>query len=435
MPVDFLSPAQQENYGKYPNDLTPEFIANYFFLDDKDKEWIKSKGGQFSRLGYALQLTTVRYIGTFYSDLTIIPWKIIERIAAQVHVDDISDCLTRYQQSEQRWRHTTEIRTRYGYKEFSEKGIQFKLGRWLYALFWTGTDRPGLLFEQSVSWLLTNKVLLPGITTVERFIAEIRSRMDARLWRSLIKNLTDDQKLKLNKLLIDEPSSLKLLRNAVKSRLPRVDLPEVLLEIAKRTDFISAFTHINEGNARAADLEISICAVLLAQACNTGLEPFVREDILALKRDRLIWVDQNYIRDETIRASNAIIVAAQNQNKLAKKWGGGDVASADGMRFVVPVRSIHSAPNPKYFNRRRGVTWYNLLSNQRAGLNHVTVPGILRDSLILLGVVLEQQTELQPTRIMTDTGAYSDVVFGLFRLLGHRFSPRLADLGDVNLNL
>jgi hypothetical protein len=216
---------------------------------------------------------------------------------------------------------------------------------------------------------------------------------------------------------LDEPSSLKLLRNTVKAMLPRVDLPEVLLEIAKRTDFISAFTHINEGNARATDLEISICAVLLAQACNTGLGPFVREDIPALKTDRLIWVDQNYIRDETIRASNAIIVAAQNQNKLAKKWGGGDVASADGMRFVVPVRSIHSAPNPKYFNQRRGVTWYNLLSNQRTGLNHVTVPGTLRDSLILLGVVLEQQTELQPTRIMTDTGAYSDVVFGLFRLL------------------
>ena len=29
---------------------------------------------------------------------------------------------------------------------------------------------------------------------------------------------------------------------------------------------------------------------------------------------------------------------------------------------------------------------------------------------------------------MTDTGAYSDVVFGLFRLLGYRFSPRLADV-------
>ena len=69
--------------------------------------------------------------------------------------------------------------------------------------------------------------------------------------------------------------------------------------------------------------------------------------------------------------------------------------------------------------------------DQFTGLNGIAVPGTLRDSLILLAVVLEQQTELQPTQIMTDTGAYSDVVFGLFRLLGYRFCPRLADIGGT----
>jgi len=100
-------------------------------------------------------------------------------------------------------------------------------------------------------------------------------------------------------------------------------------------------------------------------------------------------------------------------------------------RFVVPVRTVHAGPNPKYFGTGRGVTWYNLVSDQFTGLHAITVPGTLRDSLILLAVVLEQQTELQPTQIMTDTGAYSDVVFGLFRLLGYRFSPRLADVGGT----
>ena len=57
------------------------------------------------------------------------------------------------------------------------------------------------------------------------------------------------------------------------------------------------------------------------------------------------------------------------------------------------------------------------------------VPGTIRDSLFLLAVVLEQQTELHPTEIMTDTGAYTDVIFGLFWLLGYRFSPRIADIG------
>ena len=129
--------------------------------------------------------------------------------------------------------------------------------------------------------------------------------------------------------------------------------------------------------------------------------------------------------------ANARLVAAQNQTALAHTWGGGEVASADGLRFVVPVRTVHAGPNPKYFGIGRGVTWYNLMSNQFTGLHGITVAGTLCDSLVLLAVVLEQQTELQPTQIMTDTDAYSDIVFELFRLLGYRFSPRLADIGGT----
>lgn len=230
---------------------------------------------------------------------------------------------------------------------------------------------------------------------------------------------------------IEEPDSLIALRRAIAERMPRVDLPEILLEIAARTVFADAFTHVSEQSARIEDLATSLCAVLLSEACNTGMEPFVREDVAALRRDRLTWVNHNYLRDDTLIAANARLVAVQNDLPLAQKWGGGDVASADGLRFVVPVKTVHAGANSKYFGYERGVTYYNLVSDQFTGLHAITVPGTLRDSLVLLSVVLEQQTELQPTQIITDTGAYSDVVFGLFRLLGYRFSPRLADVGGA----
>ena len=73
----------------------------------------------------------------------------------------------------------------------------------------------------------------------------------------------------------------------------------------------------------------------------------------------------------------------------------------------------------------------SVVSNQFTGLNAITVPGTLRDSLVLLSVVLEQETELEPTEIMTDTGAYTDVIFGIFWLLGYQFSPRIADIGGA----
>lgn len=111
------------------------------------------------------------------------------------------------------------------------------------------------------------------------------------------------------------------LRHAIDARLPAVDLPEIVLEIAARTGFAAAFTHISERASRASDLELSLCAVLLAEACNTGLEPLTSNDIHALRRDRLSWVNQNFVRDDTLSAANALPVAAQNTIPLAQARG------------------------------------------------------------------------------------------------------------------
>jgi TnpA family transposase len=228
-----------------------------------------------------------------------------------------------------------------------------------------------------------------------------------------------------------EPAALKALRVEIASMLPRVDLPEVLLEVNARTGFAAEFTHLSQTTARAEDLHISTCAVLLAEACNIGLEPLVRPDIPALTRSRLSWVKQNYIRQETLIRANAKLVAAQSGISLAQTWGGGEVASADGIRFTVPVRTINAGPNSKYFGVGRGITYYNFTSDQFTGFHGIVIPGTLRDSLFLLAGLLEQQTSLQPQEIMTDTAGYSDVVFGLFWLLGYQFSPRLADIGEA----
>ena len=78
----------------------------------------------------------------------------------------------------------------------------------------------------------------------------------------------DKQELVLSPLeKMGEPASLIALRAKVTGMLPRVDLPELILEIATRTSFTDAFTHISERTARATDLHVSICAVLMAAAC------------------------------------------------------------------------------------------------------------------------------------------------------------------------
>src|SRR5438270_6649534 len=140
---------------------------------------------------------------------------------------------------------------------------------------------------------------------------------------------------------------------------------------------------------------------------------------------------KSYIRADTITTANNRLVDVHAALPLTKALGGGELASADGIRFVIPVRSVHAGANPKYFGRGKGVTYINYTSAGSIGFFGFAVPGTLRDSMVILDGLLEQHTSLRPTTLVTDSASYSDVVFGLFMLLGYRFCPRLADLGDT----
>src|SRR5437764_4410708 len=119
--------------------------------------------------------------------------------------------------------------------------------------------------------------------------------------------------------------------------------------------------------ARADDLPISVCAVLLAEACNVGLAPLVRPEMPALTRARLAWIQQSYIRGDTITTANNRLVDIHAALPMTKALGGGELASADGIRFVVPVRSVHAGANPKILRpwQRRDVHQLHLRRQHR----------------------------------------------------------------------
>ncbi|WP_127357400.1 Tn3 family transposase [Actinacidiphila soli] len=233
---------------------------------------------------------------------------------------------------------------------------------------------------------------------------------------------------------LDEPASLIDLNKEIEARMPAVDLPEIVLEVDSWVSYLSDFTHVSGANSRMDDLPLSVAAVLTSEATNVGIEPIVHDGVDALNRDRLFWVEQNYIRAQTLSTANARLVDYHMRLPLVQAWGGGELASADGLRFVTPIRTLNSGPNPKYFGtRRRGVTFYNFLSDQFSGLHGILIPGTQRDSFYILDGLLEQETALRPVEITSDTHGASEIVFGLFRLMGYQFSPRLADVGSATL--
>ncbi len=792
MAAHFVTPDQERTYGHFAGELTEDQLARFFHFDEADHSVIAVRRSWRARLGFALQLGTVRFLGTFLSEPSQVPRGVLEYTAHQLGISQPHRTLSGYGTGQTRWAHIREIRERFGYREFQNPLVHFRFLRWLYARAWISAERPSVLFDLSIARLVESKILLPGISTLARLVGRVRDRAAVRLWsilsrlpspeqrqrlealvevsgshlsdldrlrrsptnlsaRGLLNALrrleevraigvgdldlstipssrfaalaryataaraqtverlqpkrrvatllafasvlevqaTDDvidlfdqlvgqllsrakrtnqterlrtlkrldraaldlsiaveflldsphrdlkslqatlfdrlsaerlqqavgevreltqasdgrhyedllkryrtvrqflpsfletipletlqgsspllnavaawsklegrrrvladevplegippawRRLTLRKdgtidrraytlylteqirerfrrrdlfvrgsrrwgdprnLLLDdeawasnrarvsrslghdpspeatiaslrrelheaycqtaarlpentavrfedqgaksrlvlsrleaveETESLLALRTAVAGRLPAVDLPDVLLEVDVWTGFTQEFTHASQARSRVKELPTSVCAVLIAEACNLGFEPVASAESSALSPDRLSWIEQNYMRSDTLRAANARLVEHQTTIPLVQHWGGGEVASADGLRFVVPVRSLHAGPNPKYFGPGRGVTYYNFMSDQYTGFHGIVIPGTLRDSTFILDGLLEHDTSLRPLEIMTDSAAYSDLVFGLFRLLGYQFSPRLADVGSA----
>jgi hypothetical protein len=95
VPVEFLSDAEAAAYCRFDGDLSPEDLDRVFFLDDADLELIERRRGDPNRLGFALQLGTVRWLGAFLPDPTEVPPSVLRYVAGQLEVSDPA-CAGRY---------------------------------------------------------------------------------------------------------------------------------------------------------------------------------------------------------------------------------------------------------------------------------------------------------------------------------------------------
>jgi hypothetical protein len=168
MPVNFLADEQRSRYGRFNDDPDEGQLGGFFHLDAIARRRAMACRGAGNQLGFAEQLGTARFLGTFLPDPEQSPAVVVQYIAEQLGLDPAD--IRGYGTRETRWNHQQQIRRDYGYADFG--GWEwFALARWLYVRCRIGNERPVVLFDRATARLVEAKILLPDVSTLERLVA------------------------------------------------------------------------------------------------------------------------------------------------------------------------------------------------------------------------------------------------------------------------
>ncbi|MGO4756523.1 DUF4158 domain-containing protein, partial [Streptomyces sp. 2MCAF27] len=129
-----------------------------------------------------LQMCTVRYIGLFLEDPLAVPWPVVEHLAEQLGIENVSQIKRYTERRPTPYEHAWEIRDAYGYHQYEDHDQGRLFRAFLHGRAWTAhAEGPKALFDHAVGWLRRNRVLLPGVSVLARQVAEVRGVTDKRL--------------------------------------------------------------------------------------------------------------------------------------------------------------------------------------------------------------------------------------------------------------
>ena len=151
-------------------------MEGFFLLDSTALDLIANKRGDHSRLGVAVQIGTVRYLGHFLTEDPLeVPWSAVEYVAGQLDIADPSVVKRYTERPKTAYEHAWEIRAAYGYRDFADAGVHEQLVEFMGARAWIHAEGAVALFEQARAWLRRERALLPGVSVLARLAATVRS--------------------------------------------------------------------------------------------------------------------------------------------------------------------------------------------------------------------------------------------------------------------
>ena len=236
MPGQLLSAAERDRANHFPLAISYEDLVTFFTLAEEDQAQIPVHAGPHARLGFALELCALRFMGFVPDNLTTAPPEAVTFVARQLAVAPA--VLAPYTGSAHtRMHHRQTMQMYLGYRRARREDME-RLAAWRVERA-LEHDKPMLLYELLCEQLRTEQLLRPGVTRLERLVAEARTRAETETWRQLTPLLTDDRRQWLERLL--EPAPARTMTPLTWLRRPALsNSPRAIVENLEKLAFLRA---------------------------------------------------------------------------------------------------------------------------------------------------------------------------------------------------
>jgi hypothetical protein len=289
-------------------------LIRYFTLTGADEAFVRRFRTGRNVLGVSVQLCTLPWLGFVPDEMAEAPAAAVGRLSQRLGI--AMGELRGYGEREQtRTDHLREVAGYAGWRVMDAAEWK-ELDEFLFARAMEH-DSPKLLFRLACEYLVSSRVIRPGVVLLLRRVAAARARARTETWSrvqhaaladldaQLAKGnpgevrLTDDGELIIPPLTAEDvPAEVDALRTELATILPRVPIASVLVEVDARTGFTDHLVHAGGKVARSAELKRNMLYVIIAEATNMGLSAMAES--CGVPYDVLAWTAEWYFRPETL---------------------------------------------------------------------------------------------------------------------------------------
>lgn len=212
--IIILSQEQRKELTTIPENISDYVMAKYYTLSEEDIYHIQTHRRDTNKLGFAIQLCCIKYPGWGFTSTKDIPEKVLNYVSKQLGISPIN--IHSYgERKNTRTKHIEEICTWYGYRPFTNTESQ-ALEEYIEEKA-IASDEPFSLVKSGIDFLRNKKIILPGITTIERIVRKVCINIESSLFSDIYSCLVPEQYRLLDKIIESQDEKvmtvLGMLRN------------------------------------------------------------------------------------------------------------------------------------------------------------------------------------------------------------------------------